>query len=68
MITIAACKLIANAISKFEIELETADTNPHWRQIVDYALGHSSEMVQEFAALAMVSISRLTDCTSAVKR
>jgi hypothetical protein len=66
LVTAAACRLIARAISLVEIESE--NVTPVWRQILDYGLRHRNEMVQESASMAMASLSRLSDCSSMVQR
>lgn len=41
---------------------------PKWRQVVDFGLKHRRVPVQEAAAMAMASISKLVDCFATVTR
>jgi tubulin-specific chaperone D len=68
MLTAAACQLIADSISRTEIQLDEISSVPDWQKIIDYGLRHRSVDVRESAAAAMAAISKLTDCTSTVKR
>ncbi|KAI0917160.1 hypothetical protein AcV5_007706 [Taiwanofungus camphoratus] len=67
LVTAAACCLIANSISPEEIQLTEGPT-PNWRRIVDFGLKSKSAVVQEAAATAMASVSKLVDCSAVVQR
>ncbi|TDL17863.1 ARM repeat-containing protein [Rickenella mellea] len=68
LITEAACKLIAESISPKEIELNEASSVPHWKTIIDEGLKSRNTTVQEAAATALASTSRLVDCSQVVQR
>ncbi|EPQ54507.1 hypothetical protein GLOTRDRAFT_42674 [Gloeophyllum trabeum ATCC 11539] len=59
-VTTAACYLISTAITSGEIH-DTAV--PHWKEIIDTGLRHRDSTVQEHAANALASVSRLVDCS-----
>ncbi|KDQ11508.1 hypothetical protein BOTBODRAFT_457108 [Botryobasidium botryosum FD-172 SS1] len=62
----AACNLIANCVSLEALQLDSP--TPRWKAIFELGLKHQSESVQEAAAAAMASISRLVDYSTDVKR
>lgn len=67
LITEAACLFISNALSAEEIqEYSTSANKSYWRRIIDVGLRHRNSSVQEAAASAMASLSRLTDCSDDV--
>ena len=68
IIAAAACRLIANSITRKEINLTEAVALPKWKRIVDVGLKHRHTSVQESAADAMAQISRLTDCSAYLSR
>lgn len=68
LITEAACKLIAESISLKEIELNEASSVPHWKTIIDEGLKSRNTLVQDAAAMALASTSRLVDCSQVVQR
>jgi len=68
LVAAAACQLIASSISIIEIQLDHKASVPHWRKIVDVGLRHRSRLVQEAAAQAMATVSKLVDCSSVVER
>jgi tubulin-specific chaperone D len=51
-----------------EIKLEHEASVPHWRKIVDIGLRHRSRLVQEAAAQAMATVSKLVNCSAVVER
>ncbi|OCH86383.1 TBCD protein [Obba rivulosa] len=67
LITSAACILIANAITSEETHNDQSAV-PHWRRIVDAGLKSRSTTVQEAAAAAMATVSKLVDCSAVVNR
>lgn len=64
-VTTAACYLISTAITSGGIH-DTAV--PHWKEIIDTGLRHRDSTVQEHAANALASVSRLVDCSVSVQR
>ncbi|OBZ71617.1 Tubulin-specific chaperone D [Grifola frondosa] len=58
LVTAASCRLIASSISLDDIQLNQ-DVVPSWRQIVDSGFKSRSSTVQEAAATALASVSRL---------
>jgi hypothetical protein len=67
-VTAAACRLISITVTLPEIQLEAKSSVPHWRKIVDHGLKHRTAFVQEAAAEAMSTVSKLVDCSSLVIR
>ncbi|KAI0754966.1 ARM repeat-containing protein [Daedaleopsis nitida] len=67
LIAAAACELIASGISFAETQ-HSQSTVPHWRQVVDSGLKSKTVPVQEAAAAALASVSRLVDCSAVVQR
>lgn len=67
LIAAAACELIASGITLAETQLSQS-TVPHWRQLVDSGLRSKAIPVQEAAAAALASVSRLVDCSAVVQR
>ncbi|KAL5524601.1 hypothetical protein ACEPAF_9741 [Sanghuangporus sanghuang] len=64
LITEAACYLIANSISSTDSDnLHDLPTEPFWRTIIFHGLKSRNGDVQEAAAAAMGSLSRLRDCS-----
>ncbi|KAL5520109.1 hypothetical protein ACEPAG_1769 [Sanghuangporus baumii] len=69
LITEAACYLIANSMSaKDSDNLHDLSTEPFWRTIIFHGLKSRNDCVQEAAAAAMGSLSRLKDCSEDCKR
>ena len=62
LLTAAACKLIGATLTVDEIELGSGSSVPSWRKIVDLGIRHRLDEVQDAAAAAMGSWSRLADC------
>ncbi|KAG7443080.1 TBCD protein [Guyanagaster necrorhizus] len=67
-VTAAACHLIASTVTLTEISMGPNTSVPKWRQVVDFGLKHRRVSVQEAAAMAMASISKLVDCFATVTR
>lgn len=63
----AACRFIGNTVSLSAIQLDPTPTS-RWRIIVEQGLRHRTVEVQEAAAIAMRSLSKLVDCSSDVQR
>ncbi|KAL1728580.1 armadillo-type protein [Schizophyllum commune] len=61
LITAEACRLIATTLTLPEVELKDKGAVPHWRKVVEGGLCHRSATVQDEAAAAMASLSRLVD-------
>ncbi|SJL07399.1 uncharacterized protein ARMOST_10746 [Armillaria ostoyae] len=68
IVTAAACQLIASTVTLAEISMGPSTSVPKWRQVVDFGLKHRRVPVQEAAAMAMASISKLVDCFATVTR
>ncbi len=68
LITASACTLIAHSISLPEIETSSENSGPQWRDIIDFALKSTSSVVQEAAADAMGTVSKLANCSADVQR
>ena len=69
LITEAACHLIANSLSAKEaVALRGATTEPFWRRVIFHGLKSRDGNVQEAAAAAMRSLSRLRDCSEDCQR
>ena len=69
LITEAMCCLIANALSALESSsLDQSSQTPYWKKVIDQGLRHKNSSVQEAAAQAMLSLSKLKDCTHEVER
>lgn len=68
IVTAAACQLIARTVTLAEISMGPSTSVPKWRQVVDFGLKHRRLPVQEAAAMAMASISKLVDCFATVTR
>ncbi|KAF8073788.1 armadillo-type protein [Lyophyllum atratum] len=65
IVTAAACRLISITVTLPEIQQESTSV-PQWRKIVDHGLKHRTLFVQEAAADAMASISKLQNLTAEV--
>ncbi|KAG6850743.1 hypothetical protein H0H93_009366 [Arthromyces matolae] len=65
VVTATACRLISITLSQPELQTETTSV-PHWRDIIDYGLKHRLTSVQEAAANAMASVSRLVDSSDTI--
>ncbi|RDB18014.1 Tubulin-specific chaperone D [Hypsizygus marmoreus] len=63
VITAAACRLISITLTFPEMQPDTTSVS-HWRKIVDHGLKHRVPFVQEAAAEAMASMSKLVDYLS----
>ncbi|KAK0503901.1 TBCD protein [Armillaria luteobubalina] len=67
IVTAAACQLIASTVTLAEISMGPSTSVPKWRQVVDFGLKHRRVPVQEAAAMAMASISKLVDCFTTLR-
>ncbi|KAJ7644104.1 TBCD protein [Roridomyces roridus] len=68
LVTGAACGLLARTITRAEIDLQKNSAVPNWRKLLDYGLKHRNAVVQEAAAGALGSLSKLVDCAAVVNR
>ena len=68
LLTTAACELIAHSICRTDIEATPGSSKAPWRNIIDFAFKSPNATVQEAVANAMVSISRLVNCSGDVTR
>ncbi|KAF5311690.1 hypothetical protein D9611_009412 [Ephemerocybe angulata] len=68
LVTAAACRLIAATLTIEEIEAGNASSVPDWRKIVDVGIKHRVDEVQDEAAAAMGTWSRLADCSFEIER
>ncbi len=68
IIAAAACRLIANSITRMEINMTEKVALPRWKKILEVGLKHRHTSVQESAAYAMARVSRLTDCSAYISR
>ena len=69
LITEAACHVIANSLSAKEVvTLRGTTTEPFWRRVIFHGLKSRNSNVQEAAAAAMRSLSRLRDCSEDCQR
>ncbi|KAG5648314.1 hypothetical protein DXG03_004886 [Asterophora parasitica] len=62
IVTAAACRLISVALTLPEVS--NATTVFHWRKIIDHGLKHRTPFVQEAAADAMATVSKLVDSSA----
>lgn len=61
--------LISSSLSKPDLESSIkTDAGNSWRAILDAGLKHRDSRVQEAAALAILRLSELEDCSSLVDR
>ncbi|KAG6918759.1 hypothetical protein DXG01_011950 [Tephrocybe rancida] len=67
IVTAAACRLISITLTLPDV-LPESTSIPQWNGIVDYGLKHRLPLVQEAAAGAIRSLSRIVDCSNTVKR
>jgi tubulin-specific chaperone D len=68
MVSAAACVLISKTITAAEIESGEKSSVPAWRDILGHGLKHRNTTVQEAAAEALSSVSKLVDCSDVVDR
>ena len=68
LVTAAACRLIASTLTIEEIDAGDATSVPNWRKIVDVGIRHRKEEVQDAAAAAMGTWSRLADCENEINK
>ncbi|KAF9468537.1 tubulin folding cofactor D C terminal-domain-containing protein [Collybia nuda] len=61
IVTAATCRLISITLTQAEIQLGEKSAVPHWRKIIDFGLKHRVPSVQEAAAEAMRTVSKLVD-------
>ena len=68
LLTAATCELIAHSICKADIDASHGLSTAVWRSTINFALKSPSVVVQEAAATAMVSVSKLVNCSNDVAR
>ena len=60
----SACDLIGASISSAEVAFLDESSVPRWKSIIELGLRHRNVPVQESAAKAFGSVSRLVDCSN----
>ena len=60
--------MVAVTLTIEEIDAGEGSSVPNWRKIVDVGIKHRNDDVQDAAAAAMGTWSRLTDCSSELSR
>ncbi|KAJ2930914.1 hypothetical protein H1R20_g6182, partial [Candolleomyces eurysporus] len=68
LVTAAACRLVAVTLTIEEVDAGEGTSVPNWRKIIDAGIKHRNDDVQDAAAAAMGTWSRLTDCSSELSR
>jgi tubulin-specific chaperone D len=68
LVTAAACDFIATTITAADINFQSGSSTPYWRKVLDYGLKHRVTAVQESAASAISTVSKLVDCYEIVSR
>jgi len=68
IVATAALRLIAHTLMPTHIIPASHLQAPRWKKFIEFGLKHRNSEVQEAAAEAMGSVSRLQDCTEDVKR
>lgn len=67
IITAAACRLISVGVTLGDVQSGMV-SSPSWKKIVEYGLKHRVASVQEAAASALGSVSKLVDSSASIQR